>query len=95
MRPGERATLPWEVGFALHPAARGHGVMSAALRIAAQWAFAHRAPSLYWLAARGSFASWRVAHACGFTHHGTLPSGSRCVTARPTPGSPHCYPVSR
>lgn len=73
VRPGERATLPWEVGFALHPAARGHGVMSAALRIAAQWAFAHRAPSLYWLAARGNFASWRVAHACGFTHHGTLP----------------------
>ncbi|NYF99136.1 GNAT family N-acetyltransferase [Janibacter cremeus] len=64
----------WQTGFVLHPAARGRGAMSGALRLAARWAFDHGAPSLYWWAARGNFASWRVAHACGFTHHGTLPS---------------------
>ncbi|MCT1619821.1 GNAT family N-acetyltransferase [Janibacter hoylei] len=47
--------------------------MSAALRIAARWAFTHGAPSLDWYAARRNLASWRVAHACGFTHHGSLP----------------------
>ncbi len=74
LRPGDRPELPWEVGFAIHPATRGRGLMSAALRLGARWAFEHGAPSLYWLAVRGNFASWRVAHACGFTHHGTLPS---------------------
>ncbi|MFJ6397015.1 GNAT family N-acetyltransferase [Janibacter terrae] len=62
------------MGFALHPAARGRSTMSTALRTAAGWAFDHGAPSLYWFCARGNFASWRVAHACGFTHHGTLPA---------------------
>lgn len=64
----------WETGFVLHPAARGRGAMSGALRLAARWAFAHDAPSLYWWAERGHLASWRVAHACGFTHVGTLPA---------------------
>lgn len=63
----------WETGYVLHPEARGRGVMAAALRLAAAWAFAHGAPSIYWFAARGHFASWRVAHACGFTLHTTLP----------------------
>lgn len=63
----------WETGYVLHPEARGRGVMAAALRLAAEWAFAHGAPSIYWFAARGHFASWRVAHACGFTLHSTLP----------------------
>lgn len=74
LRPGATPDDAWETGFALHPAARGRGAMSAALRLAATWAFDHGAPSLYWYAARGNFASWRVAHACGFTHHGTLPA---------------------
>lgn len=30
LRRGEREGLPWDIGFALHPAARGRGVMSAA-----------------------------------------------------------------
>lgn len=64
----------WETGFVLHPAARGRGAMSAALRLAARWAFDHGAPSLYWLAARGNFASWRVAHACGFAPLGHMPA---------------------
>lgn len=72
LRPGAKGGA-WETGFVLHPAARGRGAMSGALRLAARWAFDHGAPSLYWYAARGHFASWRVAHACGFTHLGTLP----------------------
>lgn len=74
VRPGIRSGEAWETGFVVHPAARGRGAMSGALRLAAQWAFSHGAPSLYWFAARGNFASWRVAHAAGFTYHGTLPS---------------------
>lgn len=72
LRPGTKGNA-WETGFVLHPAARGRSVMSGALRLAARWAFEHGAPSLYWLAARGNFASWRVAHACGFAHLGILP----------------------
>lgn len=74
VRPSGREGDAWETGFSLHPAARGRGLMSAALRLAAQWAFDQGAPSLRWWAARGNFASWRVAHTAGFTHHGTLPS---------------------
>lgn len=73
LRPGATGGA-WETGFVLLPAARGRGAMSGALRLAARWAFDHGAPSLYWFAARGNFASWRVAHACGFTHQGTLPT---------------------
>ncbi|MDN5717477.1 MAG: GNAT family N-acetyltransferase, partial [Janibacter sp.] len=73
LRPGAKGGA-WETGFVLHPGARGRGAMSGALRMSAGWAFDHGAPSLYWFAARGNFPSWRVAHACGFTHHGTLPA---------------------
>jgi ribosomal-protein-alanine N-acetyltransferase len=54
------------------PAARGRGVMSRALRLAALWAFEQaKLPVLHWWAEVGNFASWRVAHACGFTFEGT------------------------
>ncbi|OZM78666.1 GNAT family N-acetyltransferase [Pseudonocardia sp. MH-G8] len=63
---------PPSVGFGLAPAARGRGVMSAALRLAARWAFHEaRLPVLHWWAQAGNLASWRVAHACGFRHEGT------------------------
>ncbi|GAA3619657.1 hypothetical protein GCM10022199_25200 [Marihabitans asiaticum] len=68
-----RGTASWEVGFATHPAARGRGVMTAALRLAAAWAFEEGAPSLYWYAGVGNWASWRVAWRVGMTWHGTLP----------------------
>lgn len=74
LRPGEAPGTAWEIGFALHPRARGCGAMSAAVRLAAAWAFEHGAPSLYWYAARGNFASRRVAWASGFTQLGTLPA---------------------
>lgn len=60
------------VGFGLVPAARGRGLMSRALRLAARWAFEEaKLPVLHWWAEAGNLASWRVAHACGFTFEGT------------------------
>ncbi|NHA69514.1 GNAT family N-acetyltransferase, partial [Phycicoccus flavus] len=61
------------VGFGLHPDARGEGYMASALRLACHWWFDEGGSRVHWYAARGNFASWRVAWACGFTHHGTLP----------------------
>ena len=49
VRPSQRGSS-WEVGFATHPAARGRGVMTAALRLAVAWAFEQGAPSVYWYA---------------------------------------------
>ena len=62
-----------KIGFGLHPEARGQGVMAAAVRLACQWWFDHGGSRVHWAAVRGNFDSWRVAWACGFTHHGTLP----------------------
>jgi ribosomal-protein-alanine N-acetyltransferase len=60
------------VGFGLVPAARGRGLMSRALRLASRWAFGQaELPVLHWWAEVGNLASWRVAHACGFTFEGT------------------------
>lgn len=63
-----------EVGYGLHPEGRGRGLMAGALRLASRWWFTERAGvRVHWTASRGNFASWRVAWACGFTHHGTIP----------------------
>jgi RimJ/RimL family protein N-acetyltransferase len=62
-----------EVGFALHPQARGSGSMAGAVRLACRWWFGEGGTRVHWLAVRGNFASWRVAWSCGFTHHGTIP----------------------
>ena len=62
-----------EVGFGLHPDARGRGVMSSALRLASRWWFGDGGIRVHWSSIRGNFGSWRVAWACGFTHHGTTP----------------------
>lgn len=74
-----RGAASWEVGFATHPAARGRGLMTAALRLAATWAFEQGAPSVYWYAEVGNWASWRVAWKIGMTWHGTLP---QCLPGR-------------
>ena len=72
LRP--RAGGAAETGFGLHPEGRGRGLMAGALRLAARWWFTERAGiRVHWLAERGNFPSWRVAWACGFTHHGTVP----------------------
>ncbi len=73
LRPGASPQHPWEVGFATHPAVRGLGVMTAAMRLGAAWAFEQGAPSLYWYANVGNWGSRRVAWRVGMTDHGTLP----------------------
>lgn len=61
------------VGFGLHPQGRGQGFMAGALRLVSRWWFGEGGVRVHWDAARGNFASWRVAWSCGFTHHGTVP----------------------
>lgn len=61
------------IGFGLHRDGRGRHLMSRALRLTTQWWFDAGGVRMHWEANRGNFASWRVAHACGFTFHGTVP----------------------
>ena len=62
----DRSARRCEVGFALHPAARGAGVMSAAVRLLARREFSQGVEVIQWRAAVGNWASRRVAWACGF-----------------------------
>lgn len=63
-----------DIGFALHPWARGRGVMTSAVRLAVDWGFAEGGVEIvHWRAHVGNEASLRVAHAAGFTLHGTSP----------------------
>jgi RimJ/RimL family protein N-acetyltransferase len=63
-----------DIGFALHPWARGRGIMARAVRLAVDWAFSDGgAEIVHWRSRVGNEASLRVAHATGFTLHGTTP----------------------
>ncbi len=63
-----------DIGFALHPWARGRGVMAAAVRLAVDWALSEGGVEIvHWRSHVGNEASLRVAHATGFTLHGTTP----------------------
>lgn len=63
-----------EIGFLLHPWARGQGVVSAAARLVLQWCFAEAGIEMVtWASQVGNVASRRVAWATGFTFHGTMP----------------------
>ena len=63
-----------DIGFALHPWARGRGLMARAVRLAVDWAFNEGLVEIvHWGAHVGNEASLRVAHATGFTLHGTTP----------------------
>lgn len=63
-----------DVGFALHPWARGRGAMTAALRLAVDWCFTEGGVEVvHWHAHVGNEASLRVAHAAGFTLNGLIP----------------------
>ena len=65
---------PPEIGYVLAPWARGRGCMTRAVRLATRWAFEEAGlPVVHWRTQAGHLASWRVAHACGFTFHGELP----------------------
>jgi RimJ/RimL family protein N-acetyltransferase len=66
-------TAPGDIGFLLHPWARGCGLMTRAVRLVVEWAFADRGMSVvHWSAHVGNWASRRVAWACGFTIEGTV-----------------------
>lgn len=60
-----------EVGFGLHPAARGCGVCSRAVKLLLDWGF-ERFDVVLWYAHVGNWASRRVAWKNGFTFHGTI-----------------------
>jgi RimJ/RimL family protein N-acetyltransferase len=62
-----------EIAFGLHPAARGNGVCTRAVRLLLDWGFAERGfDVVVWYANVGNWASRRVAWANGFTFHGTV-----------------------
>lgn len=61
------------VAFGNHPAARGRGVMTTAVRLVADWAFEQRGVQrLGWSCIAGNIASWRVAWRNGFRFDGSL-----------------------
>ncbi len=63
-----------DIGYALHPDCRGHGVMTAAVHLAIDHAFVEAGKEVVqWRAHVGNVASLRVAHACGFRLHHTEP----------------------
>lgn len=63
-----------DIGYALHPDCRGHGVMAAAVRLAIDHSFVNAGKEVIkWNSRVGNIDSLRVAHACGFTVHGTQP----------------------
>ncbi|MET0692924.1 MAG: GNAT family N-acetyltransferase, partial [Propionibacteriaceae bacterium] len=62
-----------EVGFGLHPAARGRSLMSTALRLVRDYGFDELGlRALRWRARVGNWGSRRVAAAAGFTFEGTV-----------------------
>jgi len=69
-----RGNVMTDVGYALHPWARGRGLMVRALRLAVDWALTEGgAEIVHWKAHVGNEASLRVAHRAGFTLHAPLP----------------------
>ncbi|GAA1323297.1 GNAT family N-acetyltransferase [Pseudonocardia xinjiangensis] len=69
-----RTGPPPDLGFAAAPWARGRGLVTRAARLATRWAFdTCGLPIVHWSSIAGHLASWRVAHACGFTFHGERP----------------------
>ena len=69
----ERGALPGEVGFVAAPAARGKGLMSAALSLVLSWALSLDGlalPEAHWECVPGNLGSWRVAWKNGFIFDG-------------------------
>jgi ribosomal-protein-alanine N-acetyltransferase len=63
-----------DIGFALHPWARGRGVMARAVRLAVDWALIEGGVEIvHWRSHVGNEASLRVAYATGFSLHGLTP----------------------
>jgi RimJ/RimL family protein N-acetyltransferase len=69
-----RSAAEAEIGFGLHPAARGQGVMHRAVGVLLDWAFAERGYTVVtWRAQVGNWPSRRVAWAAGFRFGPTVP----------------------
>lgn len=63
-----------DIGYVLHPWARGRGLMSRAVRLAVNHVLTEEGVEVvHWRARVGNEASLRVAHRCGFTIHGMTP----------------------
>ncbi|AXT84102.1 GNAT family N-acetyltransferase [Aeromicrobium sp. A1-2] len=63
-----------DIGFALHPWARGRGLMARAVRLAVDWALNEGGIEIvHWRSHVGNTASLRVAHQTGFSLHGLTP----------------------
>lgn len=63
-----------DIGYALHPWARGRGLMARAVRLAVDWALSEGGSEIvHWRAHVGNEPSLRVAHRTGFTLHGITP----------------------
>jgi RimJ/RimL family protein N-acetyltransferase len=63
-----------EIAYGAHPAARGRGAMTAAVRLLLDWGFGERdLETVSWLAERGNFGSRRVAWRAGFRFGGVVP----------------------
>ncbi len=72
LRPRDAAEA--DIGFGLHPAARGRGVMHRAVDVLLDWAFAERGHTVVtWRAHVGNWPSRRVAWAAGFHFGPTVP----------------------
>jgi RimJ/RimL family protein N-acetyltransferase len=60
-----------DIGFGAHPDARGHGVVSRAITLLADWAFGEQqVRTIVWRAYEGNVASRRVAWKTGFSFEG-------------------------
>lgn len=69
-----RGTPIADVGYVLHPWARGRGIVKRALELAANWSFTEGGVEIiHWRSHVGNEASLRAAHAAGFTLNGTAP----------------------
>ncbi|WP_019147576.1 GNAT family N-acetyltransferase [Timonella senegalensis] len=65
----------WEIGFVLHPDARGHGVMKRAADLALDWIFMDKgAQVVLWCADAENEGSRAAAVRLGFTHQVVLPN---------------------
>ena len=63
-----------DIGYALHPRARGRGLMVRAVQLAMDWSFTEAGVEIvHWRSHIGNEASLRVAHQTGFTLVGVVP----------------------
>lgn len=63
-----------EIAYVTHPFFRERGATRAAVRLVLNYAFTElETEVVHWRARVGNVASLRVAHACGFTFHETIP----------------------